>query len=169
MSMTAGAGRATTPRAARRIWLGCALLAAPLLATTALWVPRSASWTQLWQAAALTAVVAICERWVSITVRTGTQSHSLTLSEAPLLIGLFLLPVPLLVGARITGMVVANQVLRRQEGYKTALNVTQTWTETLIAAGLTAVVTGLALGCTSSCWLRPRSSASWSTSSAWRS
>ena len=146
MSMTAGAGRATTPRAARRIWLGCALLAAPLLATTALWVPRSASWTQLWQAAALTAVVAICERWVSITVRTGTQSHSLTLSEAPLLIGLFLLPVPLLVGARITGMVVANQVLRRQEGYKTALNVTQTWTETLIAAGLTAVVTGLALG-----------------------
>ena len=144
MTVTAAAG-STTPGAARRIWLGSALLAAPLLAVTASWGPFTASSTQLWQAAVVTAVVAICERWVSITVRTGTQSHSLTLSEAPLLIGLFLLPVPLLVGARVVGMVLANQVLRRQQGYKTALNVTQTWTETLVAAGLFGAVAGLGL------------------------
>ena len=117
-----------------RVWL-LVTATLPLLvaATVALVPPLTVDSASLALAGGVMLAVAASERWVSLTIRTGSQSHSYTLSEAPLLFGVLLLNQALLVAARVAGMVLGNQVLRRQQGFKTAFNVTQAWLETGLA------------------------------------
>ena len=126
-----------------RVWAVAVLTATAVLVVTGLTdAPTEA---QLLPAIGLAVLVAIAERGAALTVRTGAQSHDLTLSEAPLMIGLWSLGPTALVLSRMAGMVIGHQVLRRQEGFKTAFNVAQTGVETLLAVAAAGAIDTLGL------------------------
>ncbi|CAN5297777.1 hypothetical protein BH23ACT9_BH23ACT9_03980 [soil metagenome] len=133
------AQQATTPvpdrPAITRIWWVVGVTASVSLMATVLLDWTTPTGTDLLIAIGLCAAVAATERWASLTVRIGDQTHNLTLSELPLVVGLFALPHawPLLVLSRTAGVLIGLQVLRRQEAHKTAFNVAHLWAETLLA------------------------------------
>ncbi|HUG83205.1 MAG TPA: hypothetical protein VMM13_01505, partial [Euzebya sp.] len=121
--------------ALRRVWAVVGAIAVvAAVATTALDRDVPSTSTAL-IAVSLCAAAAVTERWAWLSVRFGAGTYNLTLSEVPLIIGVFLLPdaAVLLVLTRILGALVGLQVLRRQEGYKTVLHVVHRWCEALLA------------------------------------
>jgi diguanylate cyclase len=136
--------QAGSPRL-RRVWALVAASAAVALVTTAAVVAPGVDVpeTDVLVVAGLVAVaVALAERFATLTARIGDQAYSLTLSELPLVIGLFLLPSDpvLLVAARVVGGAVGMRLMRRQASHKFAFNLVHLWIETLLAIALFAAI-----------------------------
>ena len=85
---------------------------------------------QLWWPA-LAVVFALTERF-AVHLPFGGENHSLTLNQAPLVLGMFLLPTPELVLAAVTGVVLVH-VLRRNPLIKLAFNVGSTIAQVTVA------------------------------------
>ena len=94
-------------------------------------------------AAALAVLFALGERFVvTIPVRRG--SHMLSLSEIPLVLGLVLLPPPLLAVARLAGGLTGLTVFRRQRGGKLAFNLALYLTQVTVAEAALRLLAGRA-------------------------
>jgi diguanylate cyclase (GGDEF)-like protein len=120
-----------------------ALLAVVSVAMQAAWLADA--FTVSARQAVLTAVIGVlfvfAERFVVLLpVRRG--SHTLSLSEIPLVLGLVLLPPPLVALARLAGGLVGLTVLRKQRGGKLVFNLVLYVTQATVAAGVLQLVCG---------------------------
>ena len=114
----------------RRIWILVGMLALVAAAATTPLRHSSVDASDIGLGLVLVVGVTVTERW-SLNARIGHVSQRLTLSEVPLLIGLFHGPGVVLLAARLLGGTLALQVLRKQEPHKTAYNLVYLWIETL--------------------------------------
>lgn len=121
--------------ARRRVWILVVAMYGIAVVPTAALARATPTRDELATGLVVLVAVAATERW-SLTARIGQYSQRLTLSEIPLLVGLFTLPPVLLVTARVVGGWVALRILRRQEARKAAYNIGYLWLETLLALAL---------------------------------
>jgi diguanylate cyclase (GGDEF)-like protein len=131
--------------AAARVAGLTAVLAVVPVAVHAAWLTGTPPVTgrQVALAAALSVLFALGERFVvTIPVRRG--SHMLSLSEIPLVLGLVLLPPPLLAAARLVGGLTGLTVFRRQRGGKLAFNLALYLTQVTVAEGALRLLAGRA-------------------------
>ncbi|MEE8599441.1 putative bifunctional diguanylate cyclase/phosphodiesterase [Euzebya tangerina] len=127
MSQTSSGGDA----GARRIWLlSAALTLVALLGTGTLPTPAQTSQTFL-SLAAMTGAFVIFE-WQTISIRLAKQTTSLTLSEIPLVIGLFIVSPVVLVVSRVLSVLISSLLVIRQQPFKAAYNAAFMWLETLL-------------------------------------
>jgi len=129
--------------AAARIAGLTALLAAVSAAAHAAWFTGIPPVTgrQVAVAATLAVLFALGERFV-ITIPVRRGSHTLSLSEIPLVLGLVLLPPPLLAAARLAGGLTGLTVFRRQRGGKLLFNLALYLTQVTVAAGVLRLLAG---------------------------
>ena len=139
-------GMTTIRSPERRVWVA-SLLALALMAVPAALLPLPpATAAEIGLGLVLALSVAASERWASMTVRIGDQSHNVTIGEVPLMVGLLIVSPLTLVLARASGAVLAYQVFKRQEGHKTVFNVAHLTAETLVAIGLARLIAPTGLG-----------------------
>ena len=93
---------------------------------------------------ALAVVFALTERF-AVHLPFGRDNHSLTLNQAPLVLGLFFLPTEELLLAAVTGVVLVH-VLRRNQPIKLAFNVGSTIAQVTVACFVFVGVIDLAGG-----------------------
>jgi diguanylate cyclase len=133
----------TTPRAAhdgtRRVWGLVVAMAAVGALATASQVPTSWPPGDWATALAVAAGFAAAERFV-VAIHLSDRTQSMTLSELPLMAGLFLLDPMTLILARTVGILPSLVVSRRLPSYKVAFNVVLQWLETLAALAVVALV-----------------------------
>ena len=113
------------------IWVVSALLAATGLL---LWRPgvtleplKADVWWPI-----VAALFALTERF-AVHLPFGRDNHSITLNQAPLVIGLFFLPAEQIVLAAVVGVAFVHLVLRRNQPIKAAFNVASTVAQVTVA------------------------------------
>jgi diguanylate cyclase (GGDEF)-like protein len=122
-----------------------AVLAAVSLAVQAAWLAGIPPVTgrQMVTMAAVAVLFVLVERFVVLLpVRRG--SHTLSLSEIPLVLALVLLPPALVAAARLAGGLVGLAVFRRQRGGKLAFNLALYLTQVTVAGLVLRLVAGSA-------------------------
>jgi diguanylate cyclase (GGDEF)-like protein len=120
-----------------------AVLAAVTVPVQAAWLAGTPPLTarHLVVAVVLAVLFALIERFVvMVPVRRG--AHHLSLSEIPLVVGLVLIPLPLLAAARLAGAAVGLTVFRRQRGGKLAFNLALYLTQVTVAGVMLWLVAG---------------------------
>ena len=119
----------------RRIWWLNAALAIPAaLAVAALPLPPTSPDTAV-SLVAVTAAFLLFE-WQVISIRLATQTTSLTLTEIPLVIGLFVVNPIVLVAARILSVILGTVLITRQQPFKAAYNVVFMALETVLCVAV---------------------------------
>ncbi|GIE94440.1 putative bifunctional diguanylate cyclase/phosphodiesterase [Paractinoplanes rishiriensis] len=128
-------------KAAARVAGLTAMLAAVSVAVQLHWFSgmRPVTGRDLIVAAVLAVLFVLVERFVvQLPVRRG--AHTLTLSEIPTVIGLVLLPLPLLAAARVLGGLVGLAALHRQPVGKMAFNLALYLTQVTVAGLVVSAV-----------------------------
>src|SRR5690606_13624318 len=85
------------------------------------------------------AAFAIAEA-VVVTMQLGGSAQAFSLSEAPLVAGLLILPAPVLLLTRVVGSAVALVAVRRQPPFKVVFNLAVIVAETAFAVGLLRLI-----------------------------
>jgi len=109
--------------------------------------PAVGSW---WVAALVLAVYIGAELW-SVEIELRNDTHTFAFTSVPLVIGLLLLPVPLVVLLRVLSSLVVLAGVHRQSGIKLAVNLTSHAIEVLVA-GLVIAAFGLPSGLGPGAW-----------------
>lgn len=114
-------------------------LACLAVAGTAAIVPLEFAGADLVPTVALAVAFAATERWV-VSVHMRERTHSLTFSEFPLTLGVYLLNPLGLVLARVVGVLPILALVRRQAPRKVAFNLVSQWLETLVVIVVVAAI-----------------------------
>jgi diguanylate cyclase (GGDEF)-like protein len=136
MSPRQGTGWWRDVRHQRLLALDTVLLA---VAGVLLWHVQQATWTVdgvTWLGLAGLTVVFCLVEVLPLHLEWAGQTYSLSMSEAPLVIGLLCLPSPLLIVARVLGGALALLVHRRQPWHKLSFNVVNQLLEACVAVGV---------------------------------
>jgi hypothetical protein len=135
-----GAAAASDPGTRAVLWF-CAALIALVAGVSALTTPPDGGPLR-WGVAALVFGFYAAGELYSVEIEFRNETHAFSFTSVPLVIGLLLLPIPVVVALRVLASLVVLGPIRKQESIKLLVNLTSHALEVLLAAQIVAGIQG---------------------------